>query len=140
MDKDMRRSIILDNYEDKENRCRIEDSSYIHHNSRNVSCIDNIDLYIKVKDNIIEDIKFEGEACVISISTTSIMCKLLIGKSVEDAIEIVRNYDKMVEEKEYNKDILEDAIVFDDIYLQPSRKKCATLTWHGLLEELLKIK
>lgn len=136
----MRRSIILDNYEDKENRCRIEDSSYIHHNSRNVSCIDNIDLYIKVKDNIIEDIKFEGEACVISISTTSIMCKLLIGKSVEDAIEIVRNYDKMVEEKEYNKDILEDAIVFDDIYLQPSRKKCATLTWHGLLEELLKIK
>ena len=105
MDKDMRRSIILDNYEDKENRCRIEDDSYIHHNSRNVSCIDNIDLYIKVKDNIIEDIKFEGEACVISISTTSIMCKLLIGKSIEEAIEIVRNYDKMVEEKEYNKDI-----------------------------------
>ena len=45
MDKEIRRSIILDNYENKENRCRIEDKDYIKHNSRNVSCIDNIDLY-----------------------------------------------------------------------------------------------
>ncbi len=140
MDNNMRRSIILDNYEDKDNRYRVEDSSYIKHNSRNVSCIDNIDLYIKVEDNIIKDIKFEGEACVISISTTSIMSKLLIGKSVNDAINIIKNYDNMVEEKEYDKDILEEAIVFDDIYKQPARKKCATLTWHGLLEELEKLK
>ena len=140
MDNNMRRSIILDNYEDRENRCRVEDSSYIKHNSRNVSCIDNIDLYIKVEDNIIKDIKFEGEACVISISTTSIMSKLLIGKSVDEAIDIIKNYDNMVEEKEYDKDILEDEIVFDDIYKQPSRKKCATLTWHGLLEELINFK
>lgn len=140
MDNNMRRSIILDNYENKENRCRIEDSAYIKHNNRNVSCIDNIDLYIKLEDNIIKDIKFEGEACVISISTTAIMCDLLKNKSVDEAIEIVRNYDNMIEEKEYNKDILKDAVVFDDIYKQPARKKCATLTWHGILEELLKLK
>ena len=140
MDSNMRRSIILDNYESSDNRCRIEDSSYIKHNSRNVSCIDNIDLYIKIEDNIIKDIKFEGEACVISISTTSIMCKLLIGKSIDEAILIIKNYDNMIEEKEYNENILEEAIVFNDIYKQPARKKCATLTWHGLLEELLKLK
>ena len=139
MDKEIRRSIILDNYENKENRCRIEDKDYIKHNSRNVSCIDNIDLYIKIKDNIIKDIKFEGEACVISISTTAIMCDLLKEKSVEDAIVIVNNYLNMIEEKEYDKDILGDAIVFDDIYKQPARKKCATLTWFGLLEELNKV-
>ena len=140
MDSNMRRSIILDNYESSDNRCRIEDSSYIKHNSRNVSCIDNIDLYIKIEDNIIKDIKFEGEACVISISTTSIMCKLLIGKSIDEAILIIKNYDNMIEEKEYNENVLEEAIVFNDIYKQPARKKCATLTWHGLLEELLKLK
>ena len=140
MDKDMRRSIILDNYENKENRCRVEDNKYIKHNSRNVSCIDNIDLYIKVEDNIIKDIKFDGEACVISISTTSIMSNLLKDKSVEEAIEIIKNYDNMIEEKEYNSNLLGDAIVFDDIYKQPSRKKCATLTWHGILEELEKFK
>lgn len=140
MDNNMRRSIILDNYENMENRGRVEDSSYVKHNSRNVSCIDNIDLYVKVEDNKIKDIKFDGEACVISISTTSIMCKMLVGKSIDEAIEIVRNYDNMIEEKDYDSEILGEAVVFDDIYKQPARKKCATLTWHGLLEELLKFK
>lgn len=140
MDANMRRSIILDNYQNSINRKKIEDKNYIKHNSRNVSCIDNIDLYIKIEDNKIKDIKFEAEACVISISSTSIMCSLLIDKSVDDAIEIVKNYNNMVEEKEYNKEILKEAIVFDDIYKQPSRKKCATLSWNGILEELKKYK
>lgn len=138
MDANIKRSIILDNYEDMTNRIDVEDNSYIKHNSRNVSCIDNINLYIKFNNNIIEDIKFNGEACVISISTTSIMSKLLKGKTIDEAIDIINNYDNMIEEKEYNKEILKEAIVFDDIYKQPSRKKCATLTWHGLLEELKK--
>ena len=138
MDANIKRSIILDNYEDMTNRIDVEDNDYIKHNSRNASCIDNINLYIKFNNNIIEDIKFNGEACVISISTTSIMSKLLKGKTIDEAIEIINNYDNMIEEKDYNKEILKEAIVFDDIYKQPSRKKCATLTWHGLLEELKK--
>ena len=140
MDANMKRSIILDNYQNSINRKRVEDSCYIKHNSRNVSCIDNIDLYIKVEDNVIKDIKFEGEACVISISSTSIMCSLLKDKTIEEAIEIVRNYNNMIEEKEYDESVLKEAIVFDDIYKQPSRKKCATLSWDGLLEELEKLK
>lgn len=140
MDANMKRSIILDNYQNSCDRKRVEDESYIKHNSRNVSCIDNIDLYIRLEDNIIKDIKFEGEACVISISSTSIMCSLLKGKTIEEAIEIVKNYDNMIEEEAYNKDLLKEALVFDDIYKQPSRKTCATLSWHGLLEELIKYK
>ena len=38
----------------------------------------------------------------------------------------------MINEKEYNKDILESAIVYDDIYRQPNRKKCALLSWWGI--------
>ena len=45
----------------------------------------------KIYNNIIEDIKFEGEACVISISSTSIMCSLLKDKTIDEAIEIVKN-------------------------------------------------
>ena len=140
MDENMKRSIILDNSQNSINRKRVEDSCYIKHNSRNVSCIDNIDLYIKVEDNVIKDIKFEGEACVISISSTSIMCSLLKDKTIDEAIEIVKNYNNMIEEKEYDESVLKEAIVFDDIYKQPSRKKCATLSWDGLLEELEKLK
>ena len=137
----MKRSIILDNYENAQNRKRHDnEDDYLKLNSRNVSCIDNIDLYIKLNNDVIEDITFEGEACVISISSTSIMTNLLKGKTITEAIEIIKNFDNMIEEKEYDDKILEEAIVYDDISKQPSRKKCATLSWHGLYNKLISIK
>ena len=141
MDRDMKRDIILDHYEHPTNRVRHDDDSeYEKINSRNVSCIDNIDLYIKMKGDKIEDISFDGEACVISISSTSILSEMLQGKTIDEAIEIIRNYQNMIEEKDYNKDLLDEAMVYEDIAKQPSRKKCATLTWNGLYGELLKLK
>ena len=46
MDREEKRKIILDNYNDDINRKEISSSDYIKVNSRNFSCIDNIDLYI----------------------------------------------------------------------------------------------
>ena len=90
MDRELKRSIILDNYQNSYHKRRMDDS-YIKINSRNVSCIDNIDLYVNIENNIIKEIYFDGEACVISISSASIMCRLLEGKSIDEAIEIIRN-------------------------------------------------
>ena len=142
MDKDIKRSIILENYQNSYNRKRHDnDDNYQKINSRNVSCIDNIDLYVKINDNnTIEDITFDGEACVISISSTSIMTNLLKGKTIDEAINIIKNFDNMIEEKEYDEEVLEEAIVYDDVAKQPSRKKCATLSWHGLYKKLIEIK
>ena len=81
-----KREIILDNYSNPFNKVAEEVPGYIKENSRNESCIYNIDLYIDIKDNIIKDIKFSGEACAISTASTSIMIKNLIGKSIEEAL------------------------------------------------------
>ena len=141
MDRDMKRGIILDHYQNPYHRLRHDDDlEYEKINSRNVSCIDNIDLYVKMNGDVIEDISFDGEACVISISTTSIMSEMLSGKSIDEAIDIIKNYDNMIEEKEYDGDKLGEAIVYEDIGKQPSRKKCATLTWNGLYKKLMEIK
>ena len=140
MDRELKRSIILDNYQNPYHRLRHDEDDYLKLNSRNVSCIDNIDVYIKIKDGVIEDISFEGEACVISISSTSIMASTLVGKTIDKALKIIENYDDMIEEKEYDKDILGEAVVYDDIAKQPSRKKCATLTWNGVYKKLLSLK
>lgn len=139
MDKELRRSIILDNYQNTNNRCRHdEDNAYKKLNTRSKTCIDNLDLYLKIKDNIIEDLSFDGEACVISTSTTNIMGNILKGKTIDEAIKIVENYNNMIEEKEYNQELLGEAQVYDDIYKQPARIKCATLSWNGIYQELLK--
>ena len=124
MDNDMKRSIILDNYQDAKNR-GIPDNidEYIVINSNNQSCIDNIN---------IEDVKFEGEACVIAISSTSILSNMLIGKTMDEAKEILENYFNMIEEYDYDKELLGEANVYEDMYKQPSRKTCATLFARGI--------
>ena len=139
MDKDLKRSIILDNYQNPNNK-HTSDNSYIKINTRNVSCIDNLDIYLKIKNNIIEDISFEGEACVISISSTNILMKLLIGKTRDEGIYLIDNYLKMINEEEYDKDILKELEVFDDTSKQPSRIKCATLSANGIKNYLEKEK
>ena len=138
MDKDLKRMIILENYQNPKNKQIPTEEGYVKINSNNVSCIDNLDIYVKTENDIIKDIKYEGEACVICISSTSIITNLLIGKTIEEAKDILENYDNMIEEKPYNKDILKEALVYDDIYKQPARIKCATLSWNGIYQELLK--
>jgi len=136
MDSNLKRSIILENYQSPRNKGLIEDDSYIKVNMNNESCIDEINLMIKFEDDIIKDIRFDGEACAICISSTSIMIGELIGKTKEEAKKIIQNYENMIDEKEYKENLLGEAIVYDDIYKQPNRKKCALLSWWGIKKVL----
>ena len=137
MDQNLKRSIILEHYQNPKNRGLIDDETYIKVNMNNESCIDEINLMVKINNNIIEDIRFDGEACAICTSSTSIMISTLIGKTLEEVETIYNNYLNMIDEKPYDKDLLEEAIVYDDIYKQPNRKKCALLPWWGI-EKILK--
>ena len=133
MDSNMRRSIILDNYQDARNKGIPNNlDEYIKINSNNDSCIDNIDIYVKLDGDIISDVKFEGEACVIAISSSSILSELFIGKRIGDVNDILKNYYSMIEESEYDRELLGEACVYDDIYKQPSRKTCVTLFARGM--------
>lgn len=127
MDSNLKREIILDNYQDPMNRGLIEDDSYIKVNTNSESCIDNLDFMMKIEDNKVVDIKFDGEACAISTSATSIMIRTLIGKSLDEAIKILDNYRKMINEEEYDENLLGELMVYDDICKQPNRKGCALI-------------
>ena len=132
MDNNLKRSIILEHYQNPKNKGLINDSTYLTSNTNNESCIDEINLMAKIVNNKISDIRFDGEACAICTSSTSIMIDTLINKTIEEANEIYNNFENMINERESNKDILEQAIVYEDIYKQPNRKKCALLPWWGI--------
>lgn len=127
MDSRFKREIMLEHYQKPINRGLIEDSSYVVVNTRSSSCVDNIDVMVKLEDDIIKDIRFDGEACAICTSATSIAIKSLIGKTKEEVKNIIINYEKMINEEPYDREILEELIVYDEIYKQPSRKRCALL-------------
>ena len=85
---------------------------------------------------MIEDIRFDGEACAISTSASSILIRKLIGKTREEAIHLLEEYKNMVNEKDYDEDLLGELNVYDEIYKQPNRKNCALLP-ENAIEKLL---
>ena len=127
MDSNLRREIIVDNYQNPTNKKKVDDKEFVTASTISDSCIDNITLFVKFKDNIIEDIYFDGEACAITTSATSIMIKKLIGKTIDEAEELMNNYYNMIDEKEYSEEELGELNAYNEIYKQPARKKCALL-------------
>lgn len=137
MDPDLKREIIMNHYLNPFNRQTVTDPKYLKVNGNNESCIDNINIFILIEDDLIKDLKFDGEACAISTAATSIMLKMLIGKTIKEATAMATEYDKMINEKAYNQELLAEANCFDEIYKQQNRKNCALLPWKAIKKVLL---
>ena len=136
MNKELSREIILTNFQNPINKEVPEDNNYIKINTNNPNCIDNLDIYILFENDKIKDIKFMGEACAISTASTSIMIKNLIDKTIDEAKDYISNFYHMCEEEEYDKEKLNEALAFQEIYKQSNRKHCATLPYKGILKAL----
>ena len=132
MDSNLKREIILENYQNPQNKGLLNDDTYLKTNMNNESCIDELNLEVKIEDDIVKDIRFDGEACAICISSASIMTTTLIGKKVKEVENILHNFLNMIDEKQYDPNILEEAVVYDDVHKNPNRKKCALLAWWGI--------
>jgi len=54
----------------------------------NAMCGDIMEIYLKVKDNIIKDIKFQTYGCVAAIASMSVLTEMVKGKSIDEALKI----------------------------------------------------
>lgn len=127
MDQELKRELILENYNNPYHKGLKNTSDYYKANTNNESCIDDIDIELKIENGKIIDANFDGEACAISTSATSIFLRKIIGKDIEEVKELIENYENMINEQDYNKDLLEELLAYDTIYMQPNRKHCALL-------------
>ena len=134
------REVIMDHYEYPRNKGLKDNDTYIKVNLDSESCIDNIDLQVKIEDGVIQDICFDGVACTISTASTSIMSELLKGKKIEEAEIIIKNYLSMLHGEEYDEEVLEEANAFVNTSKQANRIKCATLSWNGIKQIIEKNK
>ena len=131
MNPDLKREIMLDNYNNPFNK-ETKGEGFICANGNNVSCIDDINIFIKIDQNVIKEAYFDGDACAISTSSASIMLKNIIGKTTGEALDYIDNFEKMINEEEYDSDNFGEAVVYDEIYKQASRKACATLPYTAM--------
>lgn len=105
-----------------------------HQIANNYICGDSIELTIKFNqtNQIIEDIKFQGKGCVLTIASADLMAETLSGKTVEETLEIIEKFRKMVKgEISFLKD-LPKLNIFQGVSQFPIRIKCVLLSWHAL--------
>lgn len=131
--------IILEHYKDPHNTGSIENAE-IEARGYNESCGDDIRIFIKVNEGKIEDLKFLGNGCAISQSSSSMMTEQLIGKTLEEAKTRIEDFKKMIsgEEEFPHDDEYFELSSLKGVIKFPVRVKCATLAWNtvknGILE------
>lgn len=128
------RELIMDHYQYPHHHELTDEEGYHSVHMASDSCIDDITVQSRIRDGRIEDIRFDGVACTISTASTSMMTDLLRGKTVQEANEIIANYFAMIDHKEYDADLLEEAVAMQNVYKQANRIKCATIGWKAMKE------
>ncbi len=126
------RSVIMDHYKTPRNKGVIDDGTMTV-DMNNPTCGDAIRLTLDVQGEIVEDAKFDGEGCSISLASASMMTEAIKGKSIGHALEMSEEFSKMMLGEDY--DISEedgDIEALSGVNQFPARIKCATLTWKAL--------
>ena len=131
LNNEMMRSIIMDHSSHPTNKHLPTGEGYTKVHMHSENCIDDLDIYLKIEKNTVIDACFEGIACTISLSSTDIMCDLIKGKTKEEALYMIEQYNHMMHEEPFDEDVLEEAIVFINTSKQAARIRCATIGWNA---------
>ena len=105
----------------------------------NPFCGDVINLKLKVAEDMIEDVGFQGSGCAISRASASMMTESIKGKSAQEAQEISDAFRRMITlepAEASDPETLGDLEVLEGVSEFPVRVKCATLAWHTLMAAL----
>ncbi len=122
---------ILDYSKLKKFTGKLENATIVEE-GKNLSCGDELTLYLKVEDNVVKEAKFEGHGCAISQASTNVMIEMITGKTVEEALEIMKNAENMILGKNFDDGKLGLILNFYEVKNFPMRVKCFLLPWKTL--------
>lgn len=127
---DLYQEVILDHGKRPRNFGHLESASQ-RAEGFNPLCGDRLTLELKLNGNIVEDARFTGAGCAISMASASLMTEALKGKTREEARKMFERFHQLVTTDAQPSDLGKLA-VFSGVREYPARVKCATLAWHTL--------
>jgi nitrogen fixation NifU-like protein len=133
----MYQQIILDHYKHPQHRGTIEPfDAEVHH--VNPTCGDEVTLRVRLADGEIAELGWVGEGCSISQASTSVMSDLVVGKPIENALQLQEKFLELMQSQgqseltEDEAEALDDAVAFEGVSKYPARVKCALLGWMAM--------
>ena len=135
----MYQEIILDHYKNPQNKnlagpCP---AGFVQVHHVNPTCGDEISLRLKVEQNQIVFLEWDGLGCSISQASASIMSQLVMHQQVPDALDQVDLFLKLMKsDTNVSYEELDDAIAFAGVAKYPARIKCALLGWMALKDSI----
>lgn len=129
-DDDLYRAIILEHSSRPPYRGRLANATH-HDEGINPSCGDEVELFLRVKDGVIEEVSFEGVGCSICMASASMLTRALRGKTVEQAKQFYLAFKSWitVRNPEPSAVDLEELEALGGVRNYPVRLKCALLAW-----------
>ncbi len=132
---DLYQEVILDHNKRPRNFGKLEDADHSAE-GHNPLCGDRLELYLRLGDDTIEEVRFQGSGCAISKASASLMTEAVRGKTVSEVEELFEKFhdlltgDPSVRGQAGSE--LGKLAVFEGVREFPVRVKCATLPWHTL--------
>jgi len=131
--------IILDHYKNPHGAgLRDPFEAEVHH--VNPTCGDEITLRVHLDDGAVADVSYDAQGCSISQASASVLNDLLVGKGIDDALDVLDQFQTLMQGKgqvEPDEDVLEDGIAFAGVAQFPARVKCALLSWMAFKDAVL---
>ena len=127
--RDLYQQLIIDHNQNPRNFHDIPDATH-HADGFNPLCGDEIKVFVKMENGLIEDVAFTGSGCAISKASASIMTTTLKGLELEKAKKLFEKFHIMATTGETADDVLGKIAVLAGVHKYPARVKCATLAWH----------
>jgi nitrogen fixation protein NifU and related proteins len=143
--RELYQQVILDHNKSPRNYRAMKDATRAVE-GYNPLCGDHYTIYLKLDNDVIRDISFEGAGCAISKASASVMSSELKGKTKAEAEKIFQEFHALVTGNtppEAELERLGRLAAFAGVSEFPARVKCASLPWHtmhtGLTSEDAKV-
>ena len=137
--QDLYREVILDHNRRPRNFGELEDADRVVEGV-NPLCGDRMTLYVKLNGDTVQDIRFKGTGCAISVASSSLMTERVKGASLQDTLALFEKVHDMLTAEEFdesaNLEELDKLAALSGVRAYPTRVKCATLAWHALKNAL----
>jgi nitrogen fixation protein NifU and related proteins len=132
---DLYRDVILDHNRQPRNFGVLE-SADASAEGFNPLCGDRLTLRLKMTEDRIADIRFEGQGCAISTASASLMTEAVKGKTRAQALALFDRVHRLLTDDAASSDELGKLAALSGVREFPARVKCASLCWHTLASAL----